>query len=106
MKSYGIDVEKFACWEKMEELRLVAKCVKHGDGDSCEKLKTLRADLFVSPFSKEEYKKYSLGVSTPVLRPLAGKDLFIEIGEFSRYAEAVKQFWDELARPFDFFEHG
>jgi hypothetical protein len=49
LENYGINVEGFASWPKVSELRLLANTVKHADGLSCQELKCLRPDLFVSP---------------------------------------------------------
>jgi hypothetical protein len=90
----GIDIGRFRCWRRLEELRLAANTVKHADGYSCAELKHLRPDLFVHPASDPRLAK-DLSYHQ-VVQPLAGEDLFITINQFKEYAEIVKAFWQEL----------
>ena len=71
IKYYGIDIEKFSSWAKVNELRLLANAVKHADGDSCTELKGLRPDLFVSTHGQTERYELELVWVRPVLQPLA-----------------------------------
>jgi hypothetical protein len=48
-KERGIVIYQFKSWPKIDELRLVANVVKHGDGLSCEQLKKLRPEMFIGP---------------------------------------------------------
>jgi len=103
---YKIDITRFPSFDKISELKLVANCVKHADGWSCEQLKKVRPDLFVKPSLKEEEKKWGiLSTPRPVTQPLAGEDLYVVREEFTKYVEAVKGFWDELCKAFDLFEY-
>ena len=104
IKYYGIDIEKFNSWAKVNELRLLANTVKHADGDSCTELKGLRPDLFVSTHGQTERYELELVRVRPVLQPLAGEDVYINPEEFAKYVEAVKMFWEELATAFDGIE--
>jgi hypothetical protein len=100
-----INMDKFRSYSKLQELRHVANCVKHGEGEdleSCAKLRKQRPDLFESiaslssslPLdeSGEAFKRKS-----PVRQPLGGEDLYISEKEFDRYVSDVESFWDELA---------
>ena len=51
---YGIKIEAFHSWNKINELRLVANTAKHADGTSCEELKRLRPEHFTYPALKED----------------------------------------------------
>jgi hypothetical protein len=82
-----IDISTFSSWDKLRELRLVANVVKHADGPSCTELRQARPDFFSHSY--------------PVYQPLAGEDLHISVDEFTRYVEATKQFWEELAEAVD-----
>ena len=105
LEDYGIDVATFSSWGKIEELRLVANCVKHADGPSCAQLKELRPDLFVPPFVKKETEEADLAFVGQVFQPLAGEDLYVSANDFEKYVEAVKGFWQEFAEAFDRFEY-
>ena len=45
----GLDLSTLSSWPVIEQLRLVANVVKHGEGDSAGKLRKIRPDLFVYP---------------------------------------------------------
>lgn len=47
-KLYGFEFETLKSWKKIEELRLLVNVIKHGDGDSKNKLHEIRKDLFYS----------------------------------------------------------
>jgi hypothetical protein len=100
-ENYGINIKGFASWSKVDELRLLANTVKHADGGSCEELKSLRPDLFISPHLEKDGYAINLVQIREVFQPLAGEDLYVSVKEFANYVEAVKQFWDNLANAFD-----
>lgn len=81
-------------WQRLTtELRLVANTVKHGPGDSADKLAELRQDLFVP--------KYLRGVvdcrGDIALSPVVGEGLFLEQGDFEVYADAIIEFWNAFS---------
>ena len=86
---FGQDLEKLSSWSKIEELRLLANVIKHGDGWSATKLKQLRPDFFDSG-----------GISTDLLdlykTTLGERVLNIDDSEYETYCDAITQFWDEL----------
>ena len=43
----ALDLLSLPTWSLIEELRLVANVVKHGEGDSAAKLRKIRPELFV-----------------------------------------------------------
>lgn len=47
--AWSIDLTTLKSWPKINELRLVANCVKHGEGEACKDLRKLRPDWFKSP---------------------------------------------------------
>lgn len=102
---YGIQIEAFLSWNKINELKLVANTVKHADGMSCEVLKKLRPDYFTPPSLEKDGLDSGHGGIGEVFHPLAGEDLYISTEEFAKYVEAVKQFCEDLAKSFDAFEY-
>ncbi len=58
--AWGIDLKNLSSWDAVDELRMVANCVKHGDGPDCGKLRTSHADWFdtdfITPLSGEGLK--------------------------------------------------
>jgi len=96
----GIPLKSFRSWKRVNELRLLANAVKHGDGRSCSELKELRPDLFVSPLDRD------LGNAgrcrgIPVEQPVLGQGIYLDQGQFESYVECVKEFWQELASALD-----
>lgn len=87
---YGINIESFQSWPKLNELNLVANTVKHGDGRSSEELKLLNPDLFRDPLDPFPH------ISTLPLRPLVGEGLRLTEDHFKKYKSCLEQFWDEL----------
>ncbi len=84
LRESGIDVEKFRSHRKVGELRLVANTVKHAEGKSAEKLRKIRPDLFILP-------------SRTLFKPLLGEDFLVRPEEITSYADAIAEFWEELA---------
>jgi hypothetical protein len=94
----GIDVKGFTSYSKVHELRVLANCIKHGDGPSCEELRRVQPILFRSPHLRD-HPEMNLPWNPPprpVIQPMAGEDIYMTMDEFVRYAEAVKTFWSEL----------
>jgi len=95
LMEHGIDITQFACWPTIQELRLLANTVKHGDGRSAEELLKTCQDLFVPP----DFDEIPVGLPwsfTGVFKPLMGEDVYVSMDHLKRYAESVKQFWSEL----------
>jgi len=88
---FGINIESFKCWSQLDELRLVANTVKHGDGQSSAELKVLNPDLFKDP------QDPSPRISSIPLRPLVGEGLSLSADHFDTYKLCVEQFWNEIA---------
>lgn len=100
-----IDITTFASWGILQQLRLIANCVKHAEGPSCEQLKQTRPDLFVYPSSRKNEWDIAFAKAAPVFQPLAGEDFFLTLDEFNKYVDAVKQFWAEFGEAFDRSEY-
>ena len=94
LASRGIVVTDFPSWPKVDQLRLIANAIKHGEGRSVEQLRTIRPDLFDEPQFRGDSMFASIAV--PVLLPLAGEDFFPTTDDFSMYVEAARGFWAEL----------
>ena len=95
LKEYGIDIKKFACWSKIDELRLVANTVKHAEGSSSQKLRNIRPDLFKNP-----YLSGFLGLPVPnpqIFQPLFGDDLYVSLQDVKGYRDQLIQFWEKFA---------
>ena len=95
LKKCGIDIKNFACWSKIDELRLVANTVKHAEGPSSDRLREIRSDMFINPlFSQDPFPLQGLD---SVFQPLVGDDLYVSLQDIKDYCDYLVQFWQELA---------
>jgi hypothetical protein len=98
LKAADIDVEAFASWLLVEELRLLSNTVKHADGPSCAELKRRRPELFVKPIAGMPERNPELWVEhVSVYQPLIGEELYVTREQYEEYAAAAKRFLTELA---------
>lgn len=91
---YGIIVSTFSSWPKVYELRLIANTVKHAEGNSSQKLRDIRPDIFRNPaltpdFHSPEFYR--------VKQPLIGEGLYVSLQDIKDYCAHLVQFWEELA---------
>ncbi len=93
MAERGVEITRLPSYTKVNQLRLLSNCAKHGDGSSCAELRALRPDLF-DPRHRGSLPSWP----TPVIAPLGGEDLYLTGDDFRSYAEAVKAFWSELSK--------
>jgi hypothetical protein len=89
-QTFNIDVVSFQSWALLNELRLVANTIKHGDGGSAEELKLLNPDLFRDPLDPFPH------IPNVPLRPLVGEGLRLTEDHFNSYKACIEKFWDEL----------
>ncbi|MFY0204856.1 hypothetical protein P3K77_20090 [Bacillus cytotoxicus] len=86
---FNVDVETLPCWEKVNELRLLANVIKHGPGESAEKLLKIRPDIFDSScISTNLLDLYQTTLNDVVIN--------ISDQDFKMYADALRDFWGEL----------
>ena len=86
-KAWAIDLTKLTSYPKInDELRLVANCVKHGEGGSCLQLEALHKDWFDPDH----------GVT-----PLSAHGLQIPADYLGQAVESVKSFLNELKAAID-----
>jgi len=95
----GLDPKGLPGWSVIDELRLIANCVKHAEGESCGKLRLNRRDLFVKPpWSGEADQDIHDSYVPPFIQePLAGEGLYLTEKEFREKADAIKAFWSAFA---------
>lgn len=83
--------ENLSSWGKIKELRLLVNVIKHAEGDSEQRLRKIRPDLFTQNFFGTDYDMTSL-YHTTLLEPT----LAISDADFVAYYDALVQFWDQL----------
>jgi hypothetical protein len=87
-------LSEFPTYPKVYEARLVANVVKHAEGDSAERLRHVRPDLFTgSPFGAALQRIRPL----PVRAPLAGDSLYVMAADITAYANAGAELWLDVA---------
>lgn len=98
-----LDVKTLPTWSLIDEFRLLAHTVKHGEGSSSSQLKVKRPELFCDPsltsvLPEIDFRDYFLNKTVAV--PLAGEDVFVTEDWLKRYAEGVESFFCEIADHF------
>ena len=91
----GINIKKFSCHDKINELSFLANTIKHGQGQSSEKLFAIRSDLFQHP-TASKLGFNSQGIHR-VFTPVLGEDIYVSLKDIKEYASAIKSFWLSLA---------
>jgi len=94
----ALRIKTFSSWPNIEELRNVANCAKHGDGDKTKDASNwLRSNhpRLLGEFARIPDDEVSLRL-LGVTQPLFGEGLCVSQQDFMRYADAIKQFWAEL----------
>jgi hypothetical protein len=92
---HNVHIETLKCWTKIYELRLLCNVIKHGLGDSGEKLQKINPTLFRKEpvlFDKEKIIDYIDTFNTTLLE----ETLSIDETTLQHYKEAVLSFWDEI----------
>jgi hypothetical protein len=98
----GIEVTGLPSWEVIDELRLVANTVKHGEGGSARDLRALRPEMFTNPAFTALYEDAGMDLDERVRRttisaPLSGDDFFVTEEALQAYAERAEAFFSEIA---------
>ena len=89
LSAFNINVENFSSWSLLNELRILANVIKHGDGHSATELNKINPTLF-----RSEIKMYSgdLILHTTLFE----ENLNINQDLFNDYANNILKFWDEF----------
>jgi hypothetical protein len=94
----GLNLKTLPSGPLINELRLVANTLKHGEGqNAADGLRKLRPELFVHP----SLRKKEISPGKQQLRmgiPLFGHDLFVTSDDFVRYQKGCVSFWIELGQ--------
>lgn len=94
-RAHGVAIPDTQAWSKIRELKFLTNTIKHGDGDSAEKLRRIRPDFFKSPFAEYSISEIdTLKLKGAVL--LDGYSLNVKEQDFLDYVEATQSFWDEM----------
>lgn len=97
----GVNLEAMPSWNTIDEMRLVANTVKHGEGGSARDLRAVNPALFTDPVYAEFLRRGGVDpddrMPAPVAAPLSGEDCFITEQVLRGYAEGAETFFREVA---------
>jgi hypothetical protein len=108
MTNFGIDLASLEAWAKVDELRLVANSVKHGEGTSAQALRLLRPDLFQDPAFADIQAEMGgrwFDRRHPLAMPLAGEDLFVTESDLHNYCTAAVALFNGIVEFCETFNH-
>lgn len=97
--NFGVDMKTLPTWSHINELRLVANTIKHGDGDSATKLRALRPDLFIDQELERLTQEHAFGppMELRLTAPLSGEEFFVTEKALQEYAAHAEIFFQELS---------
>jgi hypothetical protein len=111
---FDFDLKTLATWPKIDELRILANAVKHGEGQSAGELRKLRPQLFQRPdfveieSDPEMFEDANAGTkevcpmpSSRVSAPLAGADIYVTEELLREYGDAAVSFLNGIADHFE-----
>jgi hypothetical protein len=100
-RHFKLNLRQISAWPKVDQLRLLANTVKHGEGNSAAQLRSIRPDLFQEPRLREllpEFQElYTMGT---VRLPLAGESIFVTTAAFTEFSGAVSSLVEAVAAHF------
>ena len=102
---FRLDLHGLPSWGLIDELRLVANTVKHGEGASSRKLKDRRPEIFRSTvfadYGDDDVElQDKLYLEETTRAPLAGEGFFVSEALLKEYAEGADRFFIEIADHF------
>lgn len=97
LKGEGLDITRLPSWVRIEELKLIANTVKHADGESAERLRVVRPELFEMDRATNAVNPMGHAYPRRVYHPMSGEDLYLTLGDLCMYGRAAIAFWDEFA---------
>jgi hypothetical protein len=92
---HGVDINETESWSIIRELKFLVNTIKHGDGESADKLRRMRPDFFTLP----ELIEFNRNTDTLELYGstlLHENSLQVSEQDLYTYIEATKKFWDEM----------
>jgi len=89
-KLHGVDIITTKSWGKIRELKALVNTVKHGDGDSADRLRKIRPDFFVLEIMGRIDKTDILDLHGAVL--LDAYSLQVKEDDLYDYIRATKEF--------------
>ena len=85
---YNLDFDKIEEYKKINELRLLNNVIKHGNGDSKEKLLKIRPDIFNNSNGLDKSNLYN--------QTIISDNLNITNNDFKEYVDNIKKFLKKI----------
>lgn len=100
-KNFALDLSALPAWPDIDQLRLLANTVKHGEGSSATQLRVVRPDLFEDPNLRAVLPDIPwLYTSKIALHPISGEDVFVTQEVFESFGQAAIQLLEQIAAHF------
>lgn len=96
MNGAGIAIEDLPSWSKVNEMRVVANAIKHGEGSALNMLVKIYPDILIAPELRNEPRLFA-NAEPRVDRPAGGEDIYVTEEDIEQYGRASVQFWNEVA---------
>lgn len=96
---HEVDILKTRAWTKLRELKALVNTIKHGDGDSADKLRKIRPDFFkVHMFDGSELHIIEETDTLELCESALFGEFALQVseGDLHDYINAAKGFWDEF----------
>lgn len=96
---HEVDILKTEAWTKLRELKALVNTIKHGDGDSADKLRKIRPDFFnVHIFDGSELHIFEETDTLEICESTLSDGFALQVSEedLHDYINAAKGFWDEF----------
>lgn len=96
---HNVDILKTRAWVKLHELKSLVNTVKHGDGNSADKLRKIRPDFFeLDILKKSELQTIKKTDTLELYESVFFDEYALQVSETDLYAyvNAAKGFWDEF----------
>ena len=98
---FGLDLSTFNSWSVIQEMRLVANSIKHGEGRSAEELRKIHPELFQYPALRRKDEHIAGFSQFRLDMPLAGDGLYVTALDFRCYENAANAFFDFISEYFN-----
>jgi hypothetical protein len=96
LKEAGVDLADLPSWPKLQEMRLLANTVKHGEGRSADELRAVRPDLLTHPMFRGSGDRLDIPARS-IRTPLGGDGVYVTPADLDAFAEVAVSFWNEFA---------
>lgn len=85
----------------LNELRLLANTVKHGDGASAQELYAVAPHLFLNDWEQDALDDPTVIIHKPDIgTPIFGQDVFVRPDDIDRYRQLLKGIWSAYLEAF------